>query len=224
MTRGKPPSPKSSYQLMVEGIDDSAVVRHLLQRHGYDWDDGTAVRPYVRALDGIEKLLETLPVEAKNGNTRRLGVVLDADLSHLDRWRAVADRLRPAGITLPEQPEPAGTVVSGLFPDTQIGFWLMPDNLSRGTLEDFLAKLVPAGDACWEMAHETAVQARGRYGDRGCPEKDRAKSHLYTWLAWQREPGRPFGTALTARILGHDSPEALAFLSWFRRLFPVERA
>ena len=53
--------------------------------------------------------------------------------------------------------------------------------------------------------------------------RNHAKSHLHTWLAWQREPGRPFGTALTAQIFGHDSPETLAFLAWFRRLFPVER-
>lgn len=217
------PSSKSSYQLMVEGSDDSAVVRHLLQRHGYNWNDGASVRPHVSWLEGVEKLLETLPVAVKESRTRRLGVVLDADLSHLDRWRAVTDRLRPLGLQLPEQPEPTGTVVPGLLPGTEVGIWLMPDNLTKGTLEDFLAKLIPAGDPCWDLAHQTATQARGHYGDRGCPEKDHAKSHMYTWLAWQREPGRPFGTALTAQILGHDSAEALAFLAWFRRLFPEAR-
>lgn len=35
--------------------------------------------------------------------------------------------------------------------------------------------------------------------------------------------GLPYGTAITARCLGHDSPAALGFVEWFRRLFDPRR-
>jgi hypothetical protein len=97
------------------------------------------------------------------------------------------------------------------------GIWMMPDNLTAGALEDFLQRLVPAGDSCWQHADTSTKQAR----QLGAPlkENDCTKGAIHAWLAWQDPPGRPFGTALSASILKHDSPEALEFVSWFRRLF-----
>jgi hypothetical protein len=48
----------------------------------------------------------------------------------------------------------------------------------------------------------------------------RRKAVLHAWLAWQPKPGLPYGTAITARYLGHDSPAALGFVEWFQRVFP----
>ncbi len=42
---------------------------------------------------------------------------------------------------------------------------------------------------------------------------------MHTWLAWQNKPGRPFGTAITARYLDADVPEATAFVAWLEKLF-----
>ncbi len=42
---------------------------------------------------------------------------------------------------------------------------------------------------------------------------------MRTWLAWQEEPGKPFGTAITARYLDADAPPAKALVDWMRRLF-----
>jgi hypothetical protein len=93
----------------------------------------------------------------------------------------------------------------------------MPDNSQPGMLEDFLGKLVPAGDPSWVYADEAAAQSRALGSDLA--EKDHAKGRIHTWLAWQKDPGLPFGTALNARVLSHDSLEAMRFVEWFRRLF-----
>lgn len=209
-----------AYQLLVEGPDDSAVIRHLLMRHDYKWDEEPLAKPYVDAKVGVEKLLDVLPQELKTPSTKRLGIVLDIDEKLDDRWQAIGQRVAPLGVKLPPQPDPRGTIVPGMFADTQLGIWLMPDNQSAGMLEHFIEKLIPSGDRCWAYAHEAATEAQKRYGGVACPAKELPKSRLYTWLAWQREPGRPFGVALTARFLSHDTPEALAFLDWFHRLFP----
>lgn len=217
-----PKKANNPYLLLVEGNDDSAVIRHLLLRHGYDWEDAGRLRPYVQAFDGVEKLLAALPQELKSSGVQRLGVVVDVDAQPGGRWQALCDRVAQAGVALPAQPDPDGTRVAGRLPGTELGLWLMPDNRTSGTLEHFVETLVPAADPCWSDAQHSARQAQARYGEKGCAEVDLQKSGLYTWLAWQREPGRPFGTALTAHFLGHDSPQALAFVGWFQRLFPPQ--
>ena len=93
----------------------------------------------------------------------------------------------------------------------------MPDNVSLGTLEHFLAKLVHPGHPIWTYAGEVTTEARQR--GASCLDKDHAKSWLHTWLAWQETPGLPFGTALKAGLFEADHEDALRFVAWFRRLF-----
>lgn len=209
----KAPNPNSSHRLLVEGTDDKFSVIQLARRHGMDPDHPGF--PYVHAAEGVETLLQELPTAAQT--YERLGVIVDADLSPTGRWQALRARLATKRILLPEAPAEQGTIVTGYRPNARIGIWMMPDNRDEGTLEHFLSTLVPPEDRCWPLAETSSLQAR-QLG-AGYAERDRAKAVIHTWLAWQEPPGRPFGTALTAKILGHASPEANRFMDWFRRLF-----
>ena len=40
-------------------------------------------------------------------------------------------------------------------------------------------------------------------------------------VAWQDEPGKPIGQAITARILNPDAEEAKAFIGWRERVFTI---
>lgn len=211
-----PPRPESPYRLLVEGSDDHHSIIHLLKRHGFDWDDETTVRPYVDATGSVEKLLRTLPVALKS-SYERIGVVLDADSRLPNRWAQLQSSAGHAGVDLPEAPDPGGTIADGFRPGSRVGLWLMPDNRDPGTLESFLARLIPDGDPVWPYADEVSAEARRRGGR--CRDTDHLKSALHSWLAWQEDPGLPFGTALRAQLFQHDTPDALRFVSWFRRLF-----
>jgi len=213
-----PPSAESPYRLLVEGPNDKYSVIHLMIRHGFDWDDGRSTRPYVSPEGGVEKLLKAVTVALK-GSYERLGIVLDTDANLSNRWAQLKAHAERAGVLLPETPQPEGTITSGRRPELRVGIWLMPDNASPGTLEDFLSRLVPQEDRSWRYADEVVIQARER-GAR-CQEKDHVKSVLHTWLAWQEEPGLPFGTALKAEVFDKDSDEAGRFVAWFNRLFVV---
>ena len=97
----------------------------------------------------------------------------------------------------------------------------MPDGKSGGMLEDFAASLIRGNDALLRKARtvldevEQVVDAEPqRYA-----AVHRPKALIHTWLAWQRNPGRPLGTAIKAGYLQYDSPAALAFVGWLRRLF-----
>lgn len=206
---------ESPYRLLVEGLDDQHSVLHLMARHGFDWNDSSVPRPYILSTGSIDRLLESLAVSLKSFN--RVGVLVDADTSPLQRWAQLRDRAMRAGIKIPEAPAPEGTIVPGPLPGSRIGFWLMPDNLNSGTLEVFLGKLVPEADPTWSWAEEAVREARNR-GAR-CKETDHPKSWLHTWLAWQERPGIPFGIALQAQVFRHDTEDALRFVAWFKRLF-----
>lgn len=206
---------KSVYQLFVEGVDDENSVLHLLMRHGYDWDNAQITRPYVRRLGNDQEILESLPPTLKASHYRRLGVLMDTDASLSSRWAQIRDRALEADLVLPAQPEPEGTIVPGLWPESRVGFWLMPNNSAPGNLENFLSGLVPESDPTWNYAGEAVSEAH----NRGARWKDRGKSTLHTWLAWQETPGLPYGTALKAEFFRHDTEDARRFVAWFRRLF-----
>lgn len=72
------------------------------------------------------------------------------------------------------------------YKDLRVGVWLMPDNQSRGMLEDFAGQLVPPEDELWDKAKLNVDEiVNPRF-----PEEHTAKAYIYTWLGWQKEPIR----------------------------------
>ena len=207
----------SPYRLLVEGPDDKHAIIHLMTRHGINWDSLESLLPYVDDCGGIDPLVESLGVFAKSGY-KRLGVVVDANADIRARWHRIKSAFeKNSTISLPQKPNGDGTVIPGMTPDSKVGVWLMPDNQSQGQLEDLLSKLIEAQDACWPHACEATRHAK-KLGAK-FPDKDFSKANVYTWLAWQETPGLPFGTAIKAKYFAADSPEALKFVDWFKRLF-----
>ena len=149
------------------------------------------------------------------GTTARVGFVLDADTSVADRWTQIRGRCASVGVELGEHPSDAGTIVE--FQGRRRGFWLMPDNATPGAIEDFLSTLIPPDDALWPVAQRCtneAIQLGAPLGEAGA-----SKGRIHTWLAWQERPGMPFGTALTAEVLGREGLIASRFVAWVRALF-----
>jgi hypothetical protein len=53
-------------------------------------------------------------------------------------------------------------------------------------------------------------------------DRDRtSKANIHTWLAWQEEPGKPMGQAITAKYLNPKSKQAELFVNWLRALFAI---
>jgi len=206
-------------ELLVEGSDDLHVIRNLLLVVGHRLEE----RDH-KVIDkqGVENLLDAIPVMLKDVERRVLAVVLDADEDVSARWQAVCARVRRAipDAVLPLTPDPAGTVV--FLPDgRRFGAWLMPDNQLGGMLEDFLKLLVPSTDLLFE--HADTFVGGIPVGARLFGAKE-AKAKLHAWLAVQADPGRPLGVAVTARVLDPSRPSAAAFVEWLRRawLAPAE--
>ncbi|HUU85700.1 MAG TPA: DUF3226 domain-containing protein [Phycisphaerae bacterium] len=205
--------------LYVEGDDDLHTIIHLLHRHNVALDKELGP-VLVKKAQGDQGVLNAITTATKASTNRSVGFVVDANGAVADRWQAVGDRLVEIGLTLPSAIPLDGFIGDSPTFKARVGVWIMPDNVTdEGKLEHLVETLVPTGDALFGHAKTTTDQAVA-LGAR-FPVKDRTKAELHCWLAWQEEPGRPFGTAIKAHFFRHDSEVALRFASWFRKLFPT---
>jgi hypothetical protein len=120
---------------------------------------------------------------------------------------------------VPDNPAPDGTILDP--PDgkflPRVGIWVMPDNQGKGILEDFLQFLVPEGSRLSE--HAKSSVAAIPVSERRFSQLTEPKAIIHTWLAWQEEPGKPLGTAITARYLDPGVAQVDVLVSWLKRLF-----
>jgi len=210
MPKLKPNCPR---RLIVEGKNDLHSIIHLMQRHGWIWDDSHASAPFIEDAGSDKEAIRLLPIAIKSCS--RTGIVVDADINCQNRWEQIRTKVTDYFPDFPARPDPEGTVLkSG---ESRLGIWLMPNNVDGGKLEDFLATLVPQSDQCWGWAADATKGAvcRGAQFSHG----DFIKAHIHTWLAWGREPGMPFGTAITSATFSHDSDLARRFVMWMNALF-----
>lgn len=201
--------------LLVEGDDDEHVLKHICGNRGISRLD--EVKPH----GGATELLESLEVrlEAKEEGDV-IGVVIDADTDISARWQSLRNRIIGGGYqNVPDQPDPAGTILDP--PDemrlARLGVWIMPNNQTSGNLEDFLHFLVPPPNSLFDHARDSVAAIPN--SERRFKPLDESKVLIHTWLAWQSEPGRPFGTAITARFLDPKVPEVDVLVAWLKRLF-----
>ncbi len=230
----QPMSNKSKLQqLLVEGKDDQHVICNLCKQHnlplfaasdkkGKGDEEGKSPKKSVEVIptEGIEALLDGLPVRIKTRNLETLGIVVDADDDLAVRWQSLTDKLRESGYqNIPSTPPPAGWVYDPIDPYLpRVGVWIMPNNQLPVMLEDFVAALIPADDALKTKAEailtEIEQEELNRYTLTHHP-----KVLIHTWLAWQKKPGMPMGQAITARVLDDGSQIAIVFVEWLKRLF-----
>ncbi|MCU0544737.1 MAG: hypothetical protein MUE44_21640 [Oscillatoriaceae cyanobacterium Prado104] len=216
----KPPQPKPQ-QLLVEGKNDRHVIWALCQQYQLPETFSVEV-PQEDGTEGIEALLNGLPERLKAENLRTLGIVVDADRNLSARWQSIQYKLSSIGYRdLPQSPPPEGWVCPSPDPYLpRVGVWLMPNNQLPGMLEDFVAYLIPDGDALLPKAEailQEIEQAKlNRYTLIHHP-----KALIHTWLAWQKTPAMPMGQAITAQVLNSNCPIALIFLEWLKHLFEL---
>ena len=205
--------------LLVEGSDDEHVVKHICG--GHDIPELDEIKP----LGSDNRLLDSIPVQIKASEDGDIvGVIIDADTNMQGRWDSIRDRIDQFGYEgAPDRPGLEGTILNPpartLFP--RLGIWIMPDNRTNGILEDFLHFLIPQPNSLLDHVVQSVSNIPEEELRFRKPE-DEPKAVIHTWLAWQQEPGKPFGTAITARFLDANVPEAHVLVSWLKRLFYPE--
>ncbi len=227
---------KTIPKLYVEGPDDVSAIAGLLKRHGYDTDQGKK-HLYIKSLSSVEELLRSIPATVKSEVNSPCGFVLDIDIAIASRWQSINDKLKFAGdpnttleSLVPDACPPDGYIGKIKDYPHPFGVWLMPDCQSDLLkLENLIETLIPTGDPLWSHTKKCTADAVSLVDQANIVEpglnwkcfgnKDKIKAELRTWLAWQEEPGLPFGAAINNQSLRHNSPQAVAFLDWLSQLY-----
>ncbi len=209
--------PTPATYLLVEGKNDQHVVWALCQQHQIP-KTFSVETPADQEKEGIDALLEGLPLRLKAENLTVLGIIVDANHDLAARWQAVRYHFNRRGYAdMPHQPPPDGWV-SSASDLPRVGVWLMPNNQLPGMLESFIAELIPSHDQL-HLKAEAILQEIERASLNRYQSIHHPKALIHTWLAWQKTPGMPMGQAITAQALKYDSPIAKIFIAWLKRLF-----
>ena len=213
-------------KLYVEGNDDAHAIVHLLLKYSIIANfskNNHDVAPNATEIcpqGGKDKVLKVIKTAVQVSNGLSVGFVLDADNDPQAQWSAVRDRLRECELHPPEDMPADGYVDDVKQSKARVGVWLMPGQQRAGALEEFLTDLVPEGDPRRLLELATSSTEQARTNGATFPDAKRSKAVFHAWLAWQEEPGRPYGTAINGEFLRHDSPAARIFVAWYKRLFP----
>lgn len=202
--------------LFVEGNDDLHLICNICKVFNvtktFDVEDSK----------GITKLSEGLPVRLKgSGETKTIGVVVDADVSIGSRWQQIRDILVKSNLyaDIPEECPSNGLILKPInSDDIKVGVWIMPNNNNNGMLEDFAAFLIPDGDKLLPEVENVldSIEARGLNKYKPIHH---SKAKIHTWLAWQEDPGTPMGSAVTKKYLTTTPPICQAFVNWLNALY-----
>lgn len=203
--------------LLVEGYGDRSVVKALMQHYRL---------PYIVEFGGCEggdKLKKECEQILKNPTAyRRVGVIVDADENAGSSWQRYRDLLLKTGRYDCSKMELSadGLIVEPIDKDLDpiFGLWVMPDNQSKGALEDFLLQMVSRDDELMNKVVEVLKNLEAENKNRYRPV-DRNKAKLNTFLAWEKRPGHSFETEIKAGVL---LPEASGitdlFVQWLKHL------
>ena len=194
--------------LLVEGPDDKHVVRQLCRHQ-------SVPNFSIKVAGTVETLLSTVGAEMLAPGRKCVGILIDADDDPRRRWEELVDLLSEEDIRIPGHPNPLGTIVN-TAEGPPIGIWVMPDNGSSGELEDFVQKMIPAGDPVWPRSQRYVNQIPVKH-QRFRPGK-LLRAQMYAWLATREIPGR-MGAAIGAGDLNVDIENCKNFMEWLRRLF-----
>ncbi len=162
------------------------------------------------------ELISSIRQEVVVAGRQTLGIVVDTDDDVEDCWDRIKQELSREKVQTPLTPSQNGTIIPEQTFQPRVGIWLMPDNGSKGELEDFVAKMIPGNDPVWPLSRGYINQINA--GDRKFPVDKTQKAELYSWLAARKEPSR-MGAAVGAGDLDVNGYPCKEFLAWLIQLF-----
>lgn len=201
---------KYKSKLLVEGKDDQHVIWALCQKFGI------AENFDVVDCDGIDNLIQAIPIRLKQADIAAIGIIVDADVELSGRWESIKTILTKAGFNCPVALPEKGLLINN--GQIRIGLWIMPNNSTDGMIEDFISFLVPEDDQLLKVAAETLHKIEdsqlNKYNTR-----HKSKALIHSWLSWQDTPGTPMGLAITKNYLAVDRNECSNLIDWITLLF-----
>ena len=213
--------------LLVEGKSDEVFFSALYKTLGLSAKVQVAPPLEVGgSSNNKEGVLNHLPVllnQLPDGQLERLGVIVDADYSAAGGlgYQRTVDRV--SEIVLKSgfsRPKPIGKSGGLAFSSADgfhdFGLWVMPDNHNDGMLEDWIKSSIVQSES---PLLTQAKQAVGALKEPKFKQLHLSKAEVATWLAWQRNPGRGFDSAVAELLLDRQAKPVALFEQWSRHIF-----
>lgn len=213
--------------LIVEG-KDGIVLTNILMKYiqktppkGYE--TSKKYKRFVKEAGGFDNVEKTLLEILEKPDFTNIGLVVDADFKGVTHRLAQVEAMIKNIFQL-HQLDNFDLTQNGViwkYEQLTLGIWIMPDNQSNGYLEHFVATMINEDDKLWSFAKEKTDELTQT---DFCPftEVKYQKAYLQTFLAWQKNPGLPMGTAIQAKYLPNKSPLTNRFVTWFKNTFELE--
>lgn len=200
-------------KLLVEGNNDMHVVYKLCEKFKIDNNFD------VIDCKTISKIFPILSVTVDQADIQTIGLIIDADFDLTVQWNNCRKELLKIGYEVPENPDTEGTIIiSNNLP--KLGIWVMPNNQTKGMLEDFMQMLIEENDLLLPRVKIILDDLEKDNLHQYKIETKRSKAELHTWLALQKEPGQTMGNAMTQKYLTNfKNPVCQSFISWLIKLY-----
>lgn len=203
--------------LLVEGNNDSHIIMALCEHHKLP--EKFKIIP----CKGADDVLRNMKIRLTTPELHpKIGIVLDADENVQGRLDSFLRHITQCGkydctnIELSSE----GLILKptdDIFPT--VGLWIMPNNSTGGMIEDFVVSLAHKDDERLMAKADETLDQLEKEGFQKYKSVHRTKAKIHTFLAWQDEPGKPMGQAITARLLNADAENAMPFILWIKKLF-----
>jgi len=217
--------------LIIEGQDSWVLAelwgKRLPNPKGYPTKEILKEKEFFKPANGYSNVPRLISATLKIEGLTNLGIIVDAnDVGTGSRWDAIKNRLSAIfgeDVLANFSPKPEGVVIKkdGLL--LTVGVWIMPDNQSNGYLEHFLENMLPpeGKEDLWEYIGKALKELQNQ---EFCEfeEKSFQKALVQTWLAWQKEPGLSYGTALSKGYFNPNAESVKPFLDWVENTFELE--
>jgi hypothetical protein len=211
-------------RLILEGNDVYAI-GEIWKKH-FPIPEGFTKRTekdFAKIGTGFLGAMELFEAALESNTLNNIGIVVDADFDGINggvtkRWlriKASIEKRFPKLDLNAYHPTSEGIVIKKENYPT-IGIWIMPNNQKDGYLEHFLAEMIASDDVIYKEASEKIKKLYAKYPTKFNTLRQQ-KHNLYTWLAWQEEPGQSFGTAIRQGTLKTDNIQA--FRDWLQATF-----
>ena len=197
--------------LLVEGKNDQHVIWSLCNKFSINENFD------VIDCEGIDKLIEQIPIRFKQSGIEAIGVIIDADIDLNSAWQKIRSSFLTQNCPVPEN-IPSDGLICEKSAGIKTGAWIMPDNNLNGMIEDFISFLIPEDDSLLPIADDILLNIeQNDLNKYSLSQKSKAKIH--TWLSWQEEPCTPMGLAITKRYLTTNHAVCTKFIDWLKELF-----
>ncbi len=216
--------------LITEGHDSWVLAelwgRHLPNPTGYPTQEILKQKGFFKSANGYNNIPRLVKATLMTEGLTNLGIIVDADdVGVKSRWDTLKNCLSikfEKDVLAKYNPQPGGMVIreEGL---PLIGIWIMPDNQSNGYLEHFLENMLPSEGKQDLWAHiQTTLKDLEAQKFCEFDKRNYQKALVRTWLAWQKEPGLSFGTALSKGYFNPQVEAVKPFLEWIEHTFILE--